>query len=48
MKYLDWYDKEEALYTSDKKEITVVYIVLCLCPFTLFQRPGVGRAHKSL
>ena len=26
----------------------VVYIVLCLCPSILFQRPGVGRAHKPL
>ena len=26
----------------------VVYIVLCLCPSTLFQRPGVGRAHEPL
>ena len=23
----------------------IVYIVLCLCPSSLFQRPGVGRAH---
>ena len=27
MKYLDWYDKEEALYTSDKKEITVLNLI---------------------
>ena len=26
----------------------VVYLILCLWPFTLFRRPGVGRAHKSL
>ena len=28
--------------------VTIVFLILCLCPPTLFQRPGVGRAHKSL
>ncbi len=27
---------------------SVVYIVLCLCLSILFQRSGVGRAHKPL
>ena len=26
----------------------VVYLILCLCPSILFQRPGVGRAHEPL
>ncbi len=26
----------------------VVFLILCLFPSTLFQRPGVGRAHKPL
>ncbi len=29
-------------------EQTVVFLILCLCPLALFQRPGVGRAHVSL
>ena len=33
------------IYITDD---VVVYIVLCLCPSTLFQRPGVGRAHEPL
>ena len=27
---------------------TVVFLILCLCPSTLFQRPGVGGAHEPL
>ena len=28
--------------------ILVVFLILCLCPSTLFQRPGVGGAHEPL
>ena len=36
---------------SNLKEMakrSVVFLILCLCPLALFQRPGVGRAHVSL
>ena len=41
---------EEVEITADieSDQPKVVYIVLCLCPSTLFQRPGVGRAHEPL
>jgi len=26
----------------------VVFLILCLCLFALFRRPGVGWTHKSL
>ncbi|MCI9033207.1 MAG: hypothetical protein HFJ08_03955 [Lachnospiraceae bacterium] len=32
----------------EKGALMVVFLILCLCPSTLFQRPGVGGAHEPL
>ncbi len=34
--------------TNTFSDLQVVFLILCLCPLALFQRPGVGRAHVSL